>query len=175
MRRLLIVAPVALLVAGCQLANTTPPQASVKAPELPSPPAASSTEAPSPLSYGTATTVKKGVTTQVEIMERFGAPSVMTTDKDGEVWMYEKTSSTVSSSQAQSGSASERKSAAAMALFFGLPPVVGGGAASTSGKDAANVTQGTQQVTQSVKTITFIIKFNLDKTVRDYSVHQAVY
>jgi len=99
----------------------------------------------------------------------------MTTDKDGEVWMYEKTSSTVSSSQAQSGSASERKSAAAMALFFGLPPVVGGGAASTSGKDAANVTQGTQQVTQSVKTITFIIKFNLDKTVRDYSVRQAVY
>jgi len=172
MKTLLIVVPLALWVTGCQS-----PQTTVKAPPLPAAPSAPSNDSPSTLTHGmVTTTVKKGVTTQADLLQLFGGPNVATTDKDGtEVWMYDKTSSTVSSSQAQSSSTSERNSAAAMAIFFGLPPVVGGGGAAASAKDAASVTQGTQNVTRSVKTITFIIKFNPDKTVKDYSVRQASY
>lgn len=167
------------LLTGCQTANGPSPQASVKAPDLPSPPpAVSPGDKPSTLSYGMVTgRVKKGVTTQEDILELFGGPSTMTTDKDGvEVWMYDKTASTVSGNFAQSGSQAERSEASAMAAFLGIPLVggVGGAKVSESGQ-SAQVSQGAENVTRSVKTITFIIKFNPDKTVKDYAVRQSSY
>jgi hypothetical protein len=165
------------LLASCAANYTPPPQALVKAPELPalaSPPP----DRASALSYGMVTgRVKKGVTTQQEILELFGGPSTMTTDKDGgEVWMYDKTTSTVFSSSAQSGSQATQIDASGMAAFFGIPLVAGvGGESVTARSQAAQVSQGASAVTHSVKTITFIIKFDKSKTVKDYAVRQSSY
>ncbi|MFZ2657755.1 MAG: hypothetical protein WAX69_22670 [Victivallales bacterium] len=166
------------MLVGCQ-ANSPSPQSTVKAPELPAPPPAAVTpgETPSALSYGTATQVKKGVTTQMEIMEKFGGPDVMTTDKDGiEVWMYDKTTSTVTSNNAQSGSQAIHSEASAMAGYLGIPAIAGvTGAKNTVDGQSAQVSQGTGKVERTAKTITFIIKFNPDKTVKDYAVRQSKY
>lgn len=165
------------LLASCAANYTPPPQALVKAPELPalaSPPP----DHASALSYGMVTgRVKKGVTTQQEILELFGGPSTMTTDKDGgEVWMYDKTTSTVFSSSAQSGSQATQSDASGMAAFLGIPLVAGvGGQSVTARSQAAQVSQGASAVTHSVKTITFILKFDKNKTVKDYAVRQSTY
>ncbi len=168
-----------LVIAGCQTTNNSAPQATVKAPDLPSPPAAASAgDPPSALSYGMVTgRVTKGVTTQQELIDLFGGPSTMTTDKDGtEVWMYDKTASTTSNNYSHSGSQASRSEASAMAGFFGIPLVAGvGGAKGSANDQSAQISQGAGTVTHSVKTITFIIKFNPDKTVKDYSVRQASY
>ena len=166
-----------LILTGCQTTNNSAPQTSVKAPDLP-PPAASAGEPPGALSYGMVTgRVDKGVTTQQELIDLFGGPSTMTTDKDGaEVWMYDKTSSTVSGNYAHSGSQASRSEASVMAGFFGIPLVAGvGGAKGSANDQSAQISQGAGSVTRSVKTITFIIKFNPDKTVKDYAVRQASY
>ena len=167
-----------LILAGCQTTNNSSPQATVKAPELPPPPAATAGDPPSALSYGMVTgRVKKGVTTQQDLIELFGGPSTMTTDKDGtEVWMYDKTASTVSGNYSQSGSQASRSEASVMAGFLGIPLIAGvGGATGLANAQSAQVSQGAGTTTRSVKTITFIIKFNPDKTVKDYSVRQASY
>jgi hypothetical protein len=165
------------VLSGCQTPpNNPPPQATVKAPDLPAP--ATSAAPPSALSYGMVTgRVQKGVTTQQNIIDLFGGPSTMTTDKDGvEVWMYDKTSSTVSGSYAQSGAQASHDEANTMAAFLGIPLVAGvAGTSASANSQSAQVSQGTENVTSSVKTITFIIKFNPDKTVKDYAVRQASY
>lgn len=116
--------------------------------------------------------VKKGVTTQAELLELFGGPSVMTTDKDGtEVWMYDKTATTVQGTSAGAASATAESEAAAMGAFLGGIGVGVGATKSSSGQ----TTQTSHSGSSSVKTLTFIIKFNPDKTVKDYSVRQASY
>lgn len=144
----------------------------------PVPPVAPSGEKPDTLSYGTATgLVKKGVTTQVDILERFGGPNVMTADKDGtEIWMYDKTASTVSSTAKQTSAESRKSEAEAMAWYLGIPLIGGIAGAKAKGKeDTRTETESAGTVTRSVKTITFIIKFNADKTVKDIAVRQATY
>lgn len=148
------------------------PSGAVKPPDVPAPPPASN------LRYGGVTGfVKKGVTTQLEIYERFGAADVTTTDKDGiEVWMYDKTTSTVSGTQASTSSEAGKSEASAMAAFLGIPFIAGVGGAKESSKSQTDRTaQGANTVTRTSKTITFIIKFNEDKTVKDYAVRQANY
>lgn len=173
-----------LLLVGCQITSSRSPQATVKspqeivkAPELPPPPVVAGDQ-PSTLSYGMVTgRVKKGVTTQQEIIDLFGGPSTMTTDKDGtEVWMYDKTTSTVSGNYAQSGAQADKSEASVMASFLGIPLVIGTFSTNaTAQSQSAQSSQGTSTITRSVKTITFIIKFNEDKTVKDYAVRQASY
>ncbi len=182
--RLVIATGLLAILSACAANSTVSPQASVKAPELP-PPAQAVTagDPPSALSYGMVTgRVKKGVTTQQELIELFGGPSTMTTDKEGdEVWMYDKTASTTSGNYAQSAAQADKSSANAFAAFLGvampgIPAVLGGGAGASSSKsESAQVSQGASSVTHSVRTITFIIKFNPDKTVKDYAVRQASY
>jgi len=165
------------LLAGCATGNNAPPPAAVQTPALPSPPAAS-TDQPSNLSYGMVTgRVQKNVTTQTDLLNLFGGPSTMTTDKDGtEVWMYDKTTSTTSGGYSQSGAQANQSQASVMGAFFGIPLVAGvGGATTSSQSQSAQVSQGQDSVTSSIKTITFIVKFNADKTVKDYSVRQASY
>lgn len=166
----------AVLLAGCETTNSTPPpQATVQAPALPPPPVEPGNP-PSALSYGMVTgKVQKNMTTQTEIIELFGGPSTMTTDRDGtEVWMYEKTTSTTSGSYAQSGAQSDRSEASSMAAFLGIPLLGGvGGSSAKASSQSAQVSQGQNTVTRSVKTLTFILKFNADKTVKDYAVRQS--
>ncbi len=131
----------------------------VKPPDAPAPPpAATPGEKKDPLSYGTATgLVKKGVTTQLEIMNLFGGADVMTTDKDGtEVWMYDKKTSTVSSSSASSRSEEVKSEASQMAAYLGIPFVAGVGGAKEKGKtETTGTSQNQGEYKSSSKTITF--------------------
>lgn len=171
------------VLVGCQTTNSRSPQATVKspqeivkAPELPPPAAAG--DQPSTLSYGMVTgRVKRDVTTQQEIIDLFGGPSTMTTDKDStEVWMYDKTTSTVSGNYAQSGAQADKSEASVMASFLGIPLITGTSSANAAAQSqSAQSSQGASTITRSIKTITFIIKFNEDKTVKDYTVRQANY
>lgn len=152
------------------------PQEAVKAPPLPEP--QQEISRPDPLSYGMVTgKVKKNETTQQDLLDMFGGPSTMTTDRDGtEVWMYDKTTTTTSSGYASSSANADKSEAAVMAGFFGLSVPLGvGGAVGASRNEGATARQGSNSTTRSVKTITFIVKFNPDKTVKDYSVRQASY
>lgn len=142
------------------------------------PPIAIAGDKTSVLSYGTAAgLVKKGLTTQREIIDLFGGADVMTTDRDGtEVWMYDKKTTTVSTSGASSNSKKETSEASQMAAFLGIPFVAGvSGAKERAKTDSVGNTQNTGEVKSSSKTITFIIKFNENKTVRDFAVRQASY
>jgi hypothetical protein len=133
---------------------------------------AKGTNAP-PAVLASAGQVKKGVTTQLELLEAFGAPNVTTTDKDGtDVWMYDKQTSTRSTEQ--SGKRIMNNDASVMGAFFGIPLVAGVGGVKTKGKEDVQQ-EGKSTTTSSVRTFTFIIKFNADKTVKDYSVRQSSY
>lgn len=122
-------------------------------------------ESKSATSYGTITsTVVKGKTTQAELIEYFGGPNITTTDGDGtETWVYES-KSTTSSTQNQSA---ESARVDAMGVFFG---VIGGGSATGQSQS-----QSSGSTTYSTKNLTFIVKFNPDKTVKDYSVRQSTF
>jgi len=142
------------------------------------PPIAPPGERPDTLSYGTATgLVKKGLTTQAEILNLFGGPNVTTTDRDGtEIWMYDKTTSTTTTSGKQTTAATRKSEAEVMAGYLGIPLFAGIAGAKAKGKeDTKTESESAGTVTHSVKTITFIIKFNADKTVKDYAVRQATF
>ncbi len=160
-------------IVGGSCKTTSAPQV-----ETPSMPPAIASDKPSALSYGTATgLVKKGVTTQREIIDLFGGADVMTTDKDGtEVWMYDKKTTTVSTSGTVNNSKQEKSEASQMAAYLGIPLIAGGIMAKERAKtDSVEKSQNTGEVKTSAKNITFIIKFNENKTVKDFAVRQSSY
>jgi hypothetical protein len=109
-----------------------------------------------PLSYGAVTsTVKKGVTTQEEIVRLFGPPNITTVNASGdEVWVYDR----ISNTSQQNGSSEARFNA-----FFGLKT------ADTKEATAnANATSA-QTSTLSTRTLTVIVNFDSTKKVKDYS------
>jgi len=107
---------------------TTTPSAPVNQP----PAVVEPLPSPSKLGYGTVTsTVRKGVTTQAELVELFGSPNIATTDANGvETWVYERTATETNITNTQSVEAKGRKSIDSLASFF---LVVGGGQSSESG------------------------------------------
>ncbi len=148
-----------------------------KGPDISSLPPQTGEAQQSALSYGMKGRVVKGKTTQQEILDLFGGPDTMTTDKDGvEVWMYDKSTSTVSGNQSSSSSQADKSQASVMAGFLGIPFIAGvGGGKATTQSQGTQETQGANTVTRSSKTITFIIKFNEDKTVKEYAIRQSKY
>lgn len=108
-----------------------------------SPPSSTESTAPnSPFTHGNVQlTLKKGVTTQAEVLEKFGAPNVATVDSTGnEVWTYQK-NATVSRTN-------ENSAYGTVVLF--------GGSSSSSGFE------------QSSRTMTLILKFDDSKRVIDF-------
>jgi hypothetical protein len=99
-------------------------------------------EIPNPLTHGQVQlTLKKGVTTQNEVLETFGAPNIMTIDASGnEVWTYQR-HATVEKS----------KSSGAYGTI-----VLFGASGSAAGFE------------QSSRTMTLIIKFDKSKKVIDF-------
>lgn len=152
----------AVLATGCM----TAPPPSGPAPQTPAaqaisaPPAQSGASA---LSYGTVTSrVLKGSTTQADLLQLFGGPNISTMDNDGvETWVYERSvSQTDVSSRSQSWQA-----AAGLGVFFGHVSAnaeAGGGQAATAASTTA-----------SFRSLTVIVKFNQNKTVKDYSVRAS--
>lgn len=115
-----------------------------------------------PISYGLVTSkVKKGITTQQEILELFGGPNITTLTSEGqESWVYEYTAT---SSETKETSISAAKQ---FDIFFGL----GLYSSRTKGEEEKSIT-----VARSIKTLTVIIKFNQDKTVAEYSTRATYF
>lgn len=107
-----------------------------------------------PLSYGAVTsTVKKGETTQEDIVRLFGPPNITTINASSEeVWVYDR----ISNSTQQSGWTEARR----FSTYFGLNTHVA--------SDAYSAKQGSEH-DSSTRTLTVIINFDLAKKVKDYS------
>lgn len=123
----------------------------------------------SALSYGAVTArVVKNKTTQLELLEQFGGPNVSTTDADGtEVWIYERIVT-------QSDIASQSKNfqgAVNLGVSFGF---ANWGANAGGSASAGNAVVQSSNTT-STRTLTVIVKFNADKTVKDTSVRATYF
>ena len=158
-----------LLVAGSLAGCVSGPPPQVDASTAPSTALSKAVAAPptqsgaSALSYGVVTTtVERGKTTQLELIQMFGGPNISTTDGDGvETWVYER-----SVSQTDAASKSNNWQAAAnLGVSFGhvQAGVSGGGGSNAGGSSTAS----------SFRSLTLIVKFNPNKTVKDYSVRAA--
>jgi outer membrane protein assembly factor BamE (lipoprotein component of BamABCDE complex) len=89
-----------------------------------------------------------------EVAEVLGSPNIVTTDDErNEAWIYDKISSDVTYS---------RNSGTIVGLIFGGS---GGGAGVGSSSSGSTST--------SQRTLTVVIKFDEDKTVRDFSYHSS--
>ena len=119
--------------------------------------------APSALSYGGVTSqVQKDRTTQLELVQMFGGPNISTTDAEGtEVWIYERA---VTETERRNHSEGYRV-AANLGLFFSPALLGGGGSMDKSGSTSSTST--------SFRSLTVIVKFNPNKTVKEYSVRAS--
>ena len=153
----------ASLMAGCASDKTPPPSERVDNP------AAGTAEKPSNLSYGTITaTIKKNVTTQSDLLEMFGGPNVTTIDREGtEVWQYERTSSMTDTA----GSQQDKNFNAFVGGGGGGAGVVAGGGVSGGSKSSNDA----RRTVNSVRTLSLIVKFNPDKTVKDYTTRASYF
>jgi hypothetical protein len=105
--------------------------------------------------------VKVGVATQTEIISVFGAPNIITRDKDGnEVWTYDRQSMASASEVAEWNA-----SGGAGAIAGGLAGDVAiGGGATVGGSSGKSSSAG--QVSSA--TFTLMIQFDDKDLVRDY-------
>jgi len=98
-------------------------------------------------------TLSVGTTTQLEVIEGFGAPNITTVDGQGrEVWIYRR-HATVTQSKTKSNS---------FGIFLGAG---GGNVAGGGGLGQSNSTSGFEQ---SSRSMVLIIKFNEAKIVSDF-------
>ena len=153
---------VLILLTACASAPSAPTGGSAVAVASPTSGAPMTASA---LSYGTVTSqVQKGKTTQVELLQVFGGPSISTTDRDGvETWVYERTST---QSDIQANTQSAQGSASLGAFFKYVDINVSGSTGRSSSGSSASI---------SVRSLTVIVKFAPDKTVADYSVRASTF
>ena len=97
-----------------------------------------------------------------EVAQVLGSPNVVTTDeKRREVWVYDKISTTSAYSTSSGGIA---------ALIFGATPV-GDGLFGGAGQGGYGSGAGAASTTQ--KTLTVVVKFDEQGTVRDFAYHTS--
>jgi len=97
--------------------------------------------------------IRLSVTTQAEIVEIFGTPNVITRKHGGEMWVYDKVSSRVTSA------------------FFGAGGV--GGGWGSSGFGGGGLAGGVGSTERSEMTVMLIIYFDENDIVRDYKISQT--
>lgn len=162
--------PILSLAVTCLAACATP---SIPEEKNAAPVATAAASAPvthgSALSYGTVTSrVEKNKTTQTDLIEQFGGPNISSLDADGsEVWIYER-SVTQTDVATQS---KDYRGAVNMGVSFGYPHF--GATAGASG--SAERSSGQSSSTTSTRTLTVIVKFNANKTVKDYSARATTF
>lgn len=160
-----LLAPVLFTVAGCMPAMVAPPSDSkpVSAAQTQRERAQAEGAQQSALSYGTVTSqVKKNKTTQLELIQLFGGPSISSTDADGtEVWVYERS---YTETDMQTRSDGYRAAANLDAFFSHVNLGVSGGVAKSAGAVSS---------ASSFRSLTVIVKFNANKTVKDFSVRAS--
>ena len=92
------------------------------------------------------------------VAEVLGSPNIVSTDAERrEVWIYDKISTDAAFSKSKGGVAS---------LLVGIGGVIGGAG-------AAGYKESSGASSKSQKTLTIIIKFDVDKRVRDFSYHTS--
>lgn len=108
--------------------------------------------------------VRKGQTTQLDLVQLFGSPNISSYDSAGiETWVYERT---VTQTDIQTNSRAVQ-GAANLSVFFNFGQAGGG----VSGERAAV----SSTATTSVRSITVIVKFAANRTVSDYSVRASYF
>jgi len=170
-RPTVVLAMIACAVAASTACTTPMPATPHSAATAPAPAPANAPTAGAPvttasaLSYGSVTSqVQRGRTTQMELLQLFGGPSIATTDRDGtETWVYER-SATQTDVQANSQAA---QGTASLGAFFKYVDIQAGGSMARS--SAASSTSS------SIRSLTVIVKFAPDKTVADYSVRASTF
>lgn len=152
-----------LVVSGCS--SLPPPSPTSENSTTHQPAARASVETPSPLSYGAiTTTIKKNTTTQADLLALFGGPNIATLDSDGtEVWSYDRTASETTTTSQDNVSTQAKR----LDVFFGLGIFSKGADVSQS--------SGSATVSHSIKSLTVIIKFNQNKTVKEYSARTSYF
>ena len=161
--RWLALTAAAFLLPACMSAPQIQPGSAPVTPAAQAVSAPPSQSGGSALSYGAVTaSVVKGKTTQMDLIQMFGGPNISTVDGDGaETWVYER-----SVSQTDVASRSQNWQAAAnLGVSFGH---VQGGASAGGGQSGS-----ASSTASSFRSLTVIVKFNADKTVKDYSVRSS--
>lgn len=98
-------------------------------------------------------TLHVGATTQVEVIEAFGAPNITTLDAQGqEVWIYDRQATVTASSSSS----------------FNIGMLIGAGGSGVGGGGGLGFGSGKSKSSQSQRTMTLIIKFGSDKKVSDF-------
>ena len=93
-----------------------------------------------------------------EVAQVLGSPNIVTTDeKRREVWIYDKISTEVAYSESSGGVGG---------LLIGVGALIGGGG-------GASYSAGSGASSKSQKTLTIIIKYDVDKKVRDFAYHTS--
>jgi len=97
--------------------------------------------------------LKVGVTTQGDIVEKFGAPNITTIDGSGqEMWVYDR-HATVSYDKSSG---------------FSIGMLIGGGGGGVGGGGGLGFGSNKSQSSQSSRTMTLIIKFDANHVVSDF-------
>ncbi len=106
-------------------------------------------------------TVKKGKTTQTDVLSTFGAPNIITRDTDGlEVWTYDVQ---YTASAAEAAEWKARGGVSGTGLGVAGTTLVGGGA---SGGGSGGRSSAVSQVSSG--TFTLMITFDDGEVVKDY-------
>jgi hypothetical protein len=97
-----------------------------------------------------------------DVAEALGSPNIVTTDSEGrEVWIYDKISTDVSYSKDSAG------------LGIGLLIGSASGGAFGGGLGTADYSRSAGAQSKTQRTLTVVIKFDGQKTVRDFSYHSS--
>jgi len=95
-----------------------------------------------------------------EVAQVLGSPNIVTTDEERrEVWIYDRIATDRAYSTSSSG-------ISALILGFGGSAAGGVGASASSSAGAASTSQ---------RALTVIIKFDIEKKVRDFAYHQSTF
>jgi hypothetical protein len=98
-------------------------------------------------------TLHVGQTTQVEVIEAFGAPNITTLDAQGqEVWIYDRHATVTASSSSS----------------FSIGMLLGAAGGGVAGGGGLGFGSSKSKGSQSSRTMTLIIKFSPDKRVSDF-------
>lgn len=118
-------------------------------------------ESPNTLTHGMAQMMLRvGTTTQLEVLETFGAPNITTLDASGqEVWVYDRQATVTSS-----GSSG-----------FSIGMLVGGTSGGAAGGAGLGFGKSKSKSSQSQRTMILIIKFGADKRVVDFKSRSSSY
>ena len=154
---------VVLAIAGCMSAPQPSSTAAAATPQAQAVTAPAAQSGASALSYGSVTSqVVKDKTTQADLLQLFGGPNISTIDNDGvETWVYER-----SVTQTDVASRSQNwQAAVGLGGFFGN--------ASASAQASGGQNAAASSVASSFRSLTVVVKFNPNKTVKDYSVRSS--